>query len=137
MTPHELLGFNYGPDGDDVLRRKLVEGVDSNLRSGPHEETPLHVAARRRHAGAVAILLEHGADIDATTAGGKTAYAHAARRGFDEVEVLLAKRGADTVLNEADRFAVAVVTGRLDEARAILEIRPGVARPPTPEPTVR
>ncbi len=133
MTLHELLDFNYGPDGDDVLRRKLVEGADPNLRSGPHEETPLHVAARRRRAGAVDILLEHGADIDATTAGDKTAYAHAVRRGFDEIAAVLANRGADTVLNGADRFAAAIATGRLDEARAILEVRPGVVRTANPE----
>ena len=133
MTLHELLDFNYGADGDDVLRRTLDEGADPNERHGPHEETPLHVATRRRRAEAVDILLAHGADIDARTAGGKTAYAHAIRRGFGEVAALLVKRGASTELNEADRFAVAIGNGHLDEARAILEAHPGVARTANPE----
>ena len=55
------------------------------------------------------------------TAGGKTAYAHAVRRGFDEVANVLVSRGANTGLNQADRFAVAIVDGRLDEARTILK----------------
>ena len=133
MTLHEFLDFKYGADGDDVLHRRLNEGADPNLHHGPHEETPLHVATGRRRAKAVDILLLHGADIDARTAGGKTAYAHAIRRGFDEVAALLAKRGADTELNEADRFAVAIVTGDLGEAQAILDAHPGVARTGNPE----
>ena len=128
MTLHELVDFNYGADGHNVLRRMLDEGADPNQRHGLDAETPLHVATRRRRAEAVDILVAHGADIDARTAGGKTAYAHAIRRGFDEVAALLAKRGADTELNEADRFAVSIVNGQLDDARAILEAHPGVAR---------
>ncbi len=55
------------------------------------------------------------------------------RRGFDEVADGLRSRGADTDLNPADRFAVAVVTGALDEARAILALDPTVARTGNPE----
>jgi ankyrin repeat protein len=133
MTLHELLDVRYGADGDDVLRRMLDERADPDRRSGPGEETPLHVATRRRRAGAVEILVAYGAHIDAMTAGGKTAYAHAVRRGFDEVAALLAQHGASTALNEADRFAVAVVNGNLDEARTILEACPGVVRTANPE----
>lgn len=128
MTLHELLDCNYAADGDDVLRRMLDDGADPNTRDGPLSETPLHVAARRRRASAVEILLDRGVDIDATNAGGKTAYAHALRRGFDEVAELLRKRGADTALNESDQLAVAIVKGRLDEAREILTAHPAAAR---------
>ena len=65
--------------------------------------------------------------------GGKTAYAHAARRGFSELTTLLAERGADTALAPADRLAVAVVGGRLDEAGRLLEAHPGCARTGNPE----
>lgn len=133
MTLHELLDLHYCANGDEMLRRMLAEGADPDLRHGPRAETPLHVATRRRRATAIDILLAHGADIDARTAGGKTAYAHAVRRGFEEVAVLLVERGASTELNEADRFAVAVVNGRLDAARAILEAHPRVARTGNPE----
>lgn len=133
MSLHQLLDWKYGPEGDAVLQGLLAEGVDPNARAGPHAETPLHVATRRRRKAAVAILLDHGADIDAKTAFGKTAYAHAIRRGFHELVALLTERGADTELNDADRFAVAVVGGRLDEARKILAQHPGVARTGNPE----
>ena len=40
---------------------------------------------------------------------------------------LLARHGTRTELTPADRFAVAVVEGRLDEARRILRAHPTVA----------
>ena len=133
MTLHELLDWNYGPDGDEKLRRALEEGADPNAREGPLAETPLHVATRRRRREAVALLLDRGSDVDARTAGGQTAWAHAVRRGFDEVEELLRGRGASTELSDAGRFAVAIVQGRLADARAILAEHPGAVRTGVPE----
>ena len=102
MTLHELLDLHYCADGDETLRRMLAEGGDPDLRHGTRVETPLHVATRRRRATAVDILLAHGADIDARTAGGKTAYAHAVRRGFDEVATLLVRHAGPAVLHLRD-----------------------------------
>ena len=124
MTLHEFLDCRFGVDGDEVLRHRLAAGEELEARSGDHDETLLHVAVRRRRESAVGILLDHGADINAKTAGGKTGYAHAARRGFSELVRLLEERGADTELSDADRFAVAIVTGRLDEARRFWPITP-------------
>lgn len=131
MTLHEFLDCNYGPDGDSQLLERLAQGQDPNACVGG--ETPLHVAARRRRLNAVKLLLDHGADIDAQNHGGKTAYAHAIRRGFDEVAESLAERGADTALSDADRFAVAVVAGQLEEAREMLLEHPKVACTGNPE----
>ena len=50
------------------------------------------------------------------------------RRGFDEVAELLRTRGAITLLAETDQFAVAIVNGHMDQAKAIVEAHPGVAR---------
>lgn len=133
MTLHKLLDFHYGAAGDVALRRMLKRGANPNLRAGLLSETPLHVATRRRRAPAVKTLLDHGAEIDAITAGGKTAYAHAVRRGFAEVAELLQTRGANTDLNGADRLAVALVNGRLADAREILAKQPSVARTGNPE----
>ncbi len=133
MTLHELLDFDYGADGDRVLQRMLAAGADPDQRAGAHAETPLHVAARRRRVAATTILLSHGADADAKTAHGKTAYAHAIRRGFDDIVAVLEAHGADTTLNEADRFAVAVIRGQLAEAQRILAANPRVARTGNPE----
>src|SRR5262245_23049189 len=101
----DFLDWNYGPDGDETLRRMLDQGAPVNQPLGPVGETPLHVATRRRRKSAIEILLAHGADIEAKTAGGKTAYAHALRRGFNDVVDLLLMRRPDTHLNEADRLA--------------------------------
>jgi ankyrin repeat protein len=127
---HRMLDWDYGAD---ELRRMLDAGADVNARDGELAETPLHVAARRRRCGAVRILLDGGADLDAKNAGGKTAYAHAMRRAFLDVADILQRRGADTMLNDADRFAVALGAHRYDEARALLAAHPVIARTGNPE----
>ena len=133
MTLHEFLDHGYAEGGDDALRQRLSNGAETDERDGPHSETPLHVATRRRRAAAAAILLDHGADIDAKTAGSKTPYAHAVRRGLDDLAELLADRGASADLNDADRLAVAVVNGRLDQARQIAADYPESVRTGNPE----
>jgi ankyrin repeat protein len=116
-----------------ALEAALSGSPHLEARYGSRRETPLHVAARRRRLDAVALLLDAGADINARTEGNKTAYAHCVRRNFDDVAQLLAGRGADTTLRPTDRFAVAVVSHALDEARAVLAAHPGVARTGNPE----
>lgn len=130
MNLHQLLDVAYN---EGRLRALLDSGADCEQREGELQETALHVATRRRRLDAVKILLDHGAQIDARNAAGKTAWAHAARRRFVEVADHLAARGADQTLTEADRFAVAVVDGEADEARRILAAHPGVARTGNPE----
>jgi len=129
MDLHRLLDWEYSDEG---LRALIEGGADVNERRGARGETPLHVAAVRRRAGAIAVLLAHGADAEARTVGGKTAYVHALRRGFDDVVAVLAGRGA-VELTAADRLAVALVDGKLDGARAILAAHPGAARTGNPE----
>ena len=67
--------------------------------------------------------LDAGANIDAVTAGGMTAYRHAARRGFTEVAEHLIARGADTTVSDRDELAIALCaqdleTRVLDDASA-------------------
>lgn len=133
MNLHKLLDFDYPADGDELLEVALKQGADVHAALGPLAETPLHVATRRRRERACQLLLDFGADINARTKGGKTPYAHAARRRFHEHVALFERRGADTTLNAADQFAVEVVNGRLNAARQILEANPGVARTGNPE----
>ncbi|MEZ6060893.1 MAG: ankyrin repeat domain-containing protein [Planctomycetaceae bacterium] len=131
MTLHNFIDFHFGVDGESVLRQRLDAGEPVNAFLDG--ETPLHVAVRRRRNGAAEILLEYGAEINLKNAHGKTAYAHAIRRGFVETAELLSSRGASPELNAADRLAVAVVSGRLDGARAILAEHPRAARTGNPE----
>jgi ankyrin repeat protein len=133
MNMHEFLDSHYGPDGDAQLRQRITEGADLEARLGPLAETALHVATRRRRLSAIEILIDHGADIDARTSTGKTSYAHATRRGFQEVSDLLAKNGADVALALADQFAVAVGKQDFEAAQRILGIDPLVIRTSNPE----
>ena len=133
ISLHHLLDWHYGQNGDAVLNTMLSGGADVHSAAGDLAETPLHVAVRRRRLRAAEILLDHGADINARTKGGKTGYAHAIRRGFDEVAEMLRKRGAETQLTEADELAVAMVSGRLEDAAEMLAANPGLARTSNPE----
>lgn len=118
---HYLLDVDYHPDRMIGL---LEAGVDPNVKYGPFTETALHAAVRRRRLEAIQPLLKYGADINAQTKGGKTAYAHAARRGFFEISRFLEERGADTNLNQADELAVALIRNDLATARAIIAENP-------------
>ena len=133
MTIHEFIDVHYGANGDERLKEMVAKGVDVDAVDGAFAETPLHVAARRCRPSAARILVEAGADKNARTAGGKTAYVHAWRRGFMDVAKVLADAGADTTLALADQFAVAVSRGRLDEAKKLLAAHPEVARTGNPE----
>jgi ankyrin repeat protein len=130
VSLHDLIDWSY--PGDDELRALLAAGADPHEPRGARAETPLHVAARRRRPRAIEILLAHGARRDARTAGGKTACVHAARRGFDDVVAVLGAP-TDAELTDADRLAIALVAGRLDDARAILAASPHAARTGNPE----
>jgi ankyrin repeat protein len=127
MDLHRLLDWEYS---DAAFWELLEGGADVNERRDG--ETPLHVAARRRRPPACEVLLARGADAEARDGGGKTAYVHALRRGFDDVVAVMAGRGA-VALTDADRLAVALVGGQLDEGRAILAASPGAARTGNPE----
>lgn len=133
MDLHTFIDFEYGSNGDKILQRALEDGVDPEIKFGEFSETLLHVAARRYRTSACEILVKHGANIDAKTKGGKTAYAHCVRRGFNDLADKLASLGADKSLNEADEFAVAIVSGQLEDAHSMLQDNPALARTDNPE----
>lgn len=133
MDLFTLLDTNYGPWGDLRLKRLLAGGASVNARRGTIQETPLHVAARRCRLSAIRILVKAGAEVDACTAGGKTACIHAARRGFNEVAIFLEKQGAKLEFTPADRLAVALSNKDEKEAKQILSHHPEAARTGNPE----
>lgn len=127
---HALLDFCFQVPLVEAL---LERGADPDEPAGPAGETALHVATRRRRLPAVRMLARRGVRLDARNAGGMTAYQHAVRRGFEEIAAALAELGADTTLTASDRFAVALVKGDLDAARAMLADDPGLVRRFGPE----
>ena len=130
ITLHQRLDWDYGEHGDRMLEEVLRSGIDIHARE--NGETLLHVAARRRRLRALELLADHGAELDAENGNGKTAFCHASRRGFAEIASALTIRGASVVLAPADQFAVAVVQGRMDEARGMLDKTPEVIRTGNP-----
>ena len=131
FTPlHWMLDLRYTRP---ALDRILAEGADPNVRAGVLQETALHVAVRRRRVETLEPLHRAGADLNARTVGGMTAYRHALRRSFTEVVDKLAEMGADVTTSNGDDLAVALLAGRLDVARALLEKNPSLVPSDVPE----
>jgi ankyrin repeat protein len=103
-----------------AVQRLLDDGADPNLRVGKYGETALHVAVRRRRIELIDPLLAAGAEIDAETTGGLSAWRHALRRPFEEICERLAERGSSTVQTPGDELAAALLASDMDRARAKL-----------------
>ena len=92
--------FQAAQDGDCArLRALLAEGQDVNARHGHFGMTPLHFAADHGQADAVALLLEHGADVGLRSTGnaraGRTPLHMAALSACPRCIALLVAAGAD------------------------------------------
>lgn len=103
------------------MRWLLEHGADPNVRSNPHEsigrpgvsETPLHrIAEGGRSVDVARMLVEHGADVDAQRADGRTPYVLATRVGNVAVANYLAGAGANpTTVTAEDRTLAALAAG--------------------------
>ena len=84
----------------------------------------LSVAAEHGHVGAVQLLLEYGAAVDATASDGITALMHAAYKGHEAVLRLLLKEGA-TVDAKASSGKTALMlaagSGQIGAVRLLLK----------------
>ena len=82
-------------DGDlPAVQRLLTADPRLAHASDEHLKTPLHWAAERDRRDAAEILLDSGADLEATTSWGATALDWAATMGSAKVADLLLARGA-------------------------------------------
>jgi ankyrin repeat protein len=99
----------------------LEHGADPNVRSGKERETALHIAARRGQSpGVIKLLLDHGADVNATRDDGSTAWLLARRGAFDAAASLLEAAGATTSsLSPLDLMLEACARGDVDAARRL------------------
>lgn len=99
----------------------------ARMTRGHHRRTPLHHAAARNRLGMVQLLLELGADPNATDATGATALTTAAQEKADPaIESALLAAGARL------DFLTAVSLGRYGEAEAILRDDPARIGPDGP-----
>jgi ankyrin repeat protein len=113
----------------------LAQGADPNVpltaigdgqRSSQLGETPLHRAAANGHDAAVlAMLVEHGAVVNAARGDGATPYTLAVRHGNAVGATWLATNGADrSRLTSTDRFLSACLTADRQEAQQLLAAHP-------------
>ena len=108
------------------VRWLLEHGANPNVVSQAKgvAETSLHRAVNHNwDAETIALLLKHGADVNAKTAYGRTAYELAVRGGREEVARLLAENGAATDVIATDALLGACMRGDAAGARAIIEQR--------------
>lgn len=125
-----ILGHYAGMAHDDAVRRGakwlLDHGADPNRvcyaeKSG---ETPLHAAARHWDVPMIELLAQHGANLRARRADGRTAFALASLHGnTDIVEWLRAHDGADE-LSGGERLLAACARGDRAKVEAMLRAEP-------------
>jgi ankyrin repeat protein len=105
---------------DENVRRGvtwlLEHGADPNVRSTPAQESALHVAVRRRqHPDIVRLLIQHGGDVNARRADGRSVSVLALRSGFDTA--LLEAAGAEPQpASDEDLLLQACARGDADRA---------------------
>eukprot|EP00808_Paulinella_micropora_P006173 g30808.t1 len=114
-------------DGRADEVKRLCEGkADADLRNWATGNSPLSMAARNGHLGAVQELLRGGAHLDCADRGGTTALHWAALYGHHEVVAQLLQARADstlrnqwgeTALDKAHQLGSTQCAQLLDEAR--------------------
>jgi ankyrin repeat protein len=96
------------PDGTTALMIAAGQGLGGLRGEGPRIRVPTEEGAVK----AVQLLLDRGADINATSNSGNTAL-HAAVSRSDRIVTLLAERGADLhATNKSGQTALDVASGR-------------------------
>ena len=81
-----------------AMKQALADGADPNTKDPQSGSTLLATAALMGHTEVVALLLEHGADVNAKSRDGGTALHTAAFLGRAETVKRLLEKGADTTL---------------------------------------
>jgi len=99
-TLHESLLRAITEGTTDQLGSFLEGGADVN-ETDDKGQTPLHLAARQRHAATVRLLLSKGADVHLKDNLGWTALHSATAEGAEEVARLLIAAGANINARDA------------------------------------
>ncbi|MCY3740848.1 MAG: CotH kinase family protein [Candidatus Poribacteria bacterium] len=96
-----------------AIKRALTDGADPNVQDPQSGSTMLSIASLMGHTEVVALLLEHGADVNAKSRDGGTPLHAAAFLGRAETVKLLLKKGADTTLRN-NMGSIAIDGAKLD-----------------------
>jgi ankyrin repeat protein len=114
------------PNNTETIATLVASGADVNAEfAGSHSETPLHWAASSDDIGAIDVLLDHGANIEArgSVIGGGTPMSDAVAFGQWRAARRLLERGARTTLWQA------AALGLMDHVDEYFTLVP----PPTPD----
>jgi hypothetical protein len=111
----------------------IDNGADTNLSSGPDDEAPLHVAARRWDVAMVERLMAHGADLARRRRDGATPHTVAELSGNVRVAAWLLAHGAADELSPLERFVAACARADRDAAGAMLTADPSLRSQLRPE----
>ena len=114
------------PNNTETIATLVASGADVNVAfAGGHSETPLHWAASSDDVGAIDVLLDHGANIEApgSVIGGGTPMSDAVAFGQWRAARRLVERGARTTLWQA------AALGLMDRVVAYFTLVP----PPKPD----
>ena len=108
--------FDAAKAGDtDTLVQLLDDGADVNE---PNIMPPLQIAAFNGHVEVLELLIERGADLDATSTMFGTALHAAAKRGYAEAIEVMIEAGGDPNSRNKDQFTPLMVTSVHGHARA-------------------
>jgi len=96
------------PSAHDLAGRGALEALEAQLQASPdkaqgrnrHDKTPLHFAASYEQVEAMALLKEHGADLNAHDTTGMTPLHAAAMFGRLEAVRWLVEEGADPMARD-------------------------------------
>lgn len=112
-----------------ALELLLAHGADPNEPAGPGPTNAwgapiLRAIAVRRSVRHIRALLTAGADPNARTPSGTSAYSLALQTGAPEIADLLKTAGADTSLSDEEEFVAACARADIETARRIQARRP-------------
>jgi len=127
FTALHLTAFFAGdPESAGLL---LAHGAQPGaVADNPTRVTPLNSAAARGHVAIVRLLLDHGAEVDATQAGGYTALHSAALHGAVELVEVLLHAGADPACAAEDGRAPAALAREGGQQRVLDRLATAIER---------
>ena len=115
--------FQVVESGDiEACLRQLGDGAEPNQTEGRLARTPLHIAAKKGHCEIAELLIERGADVNASMAYGAPV-SSAAETGHENMVRLLLGHDAAPVTDSTGRSAVhwAAMRGHAGVIRILLE----------------